>query len=268
MMNGIAIILVAWALNGPSSSRTRPASSTSTSGRTLPEQRDGSRTSGTSSASASDVPLNLLLPIGHRLLGARVVLAQADPSGVRGARRGLVAGLGPRGRDLRSASVQIKMFLISGALAGLGGDAADPGSTNNYFPLNYEAELGFTGIAVAFLGQNNPFGILAAAIMWAVLARGEDAILIETTCPVEIDHHPAGDLDPDGRGRVPGRASGASRVAGSRLAAVQARTSRTRTRRPPDVHQPRQRVRDRVRVLHDHLPHRPGRSVQRDVRAS
>ena len=57
---------------------------------------------------------------------------------------------------------------------------------NNYLPLNYEAGLGFTGIAVAFLGQNNPFGIIAAAIMWAVLARGQDAILIETTVPVEI----------------------------------------------------------------------------------
>ena len=59
-------------------------------------------------------------------------------------------------------------------------------ATNNYFPQNYEAELGFTGIAVAFLGQNNPFGIIAAAILWAVLSRGEDAIQIETTVPREI----------------------------------------------------------------------------------
>jgi simple sugar transport system permease protein len=59
-------------------------------------------------------------------------------------------------------------------------------ATNNYLPLNYEAQLGFTGIAVAFLGQNNPYGIVAAAMVWAVLSRGEDAILIETNVPREI----------------------------------------------------------------------------------
>ena len=47
---------------------------------------------------------------------------------------------------------------------------------------NYEAQLGFTGIAVAFLGQNNPIGIVFAAIMWGVLTRGETAVQLHTTC--------------------------------------------------------------------------------------
>jgi simple sugar transport system permease protein len=54
-------------------------------------------------------------------------------------------------------STQIRLFLISGALAGLIGMQqilADRG----YLPLNYVVGLGFTGIAVAFLGQNNPIG--------------------------------------------------------------------------------------------------------------
>ncbi len=90
-----------------------------------------------------------------------------------------------RAGGISIGAVQIKVFLISGALAGLVGMQQILG-LNGYLPLNYEAQLGFTGIAVAFLGQNNPFGMVAAAIMWAVLSRGEDAILIETDVPREI----------------------------------------------------------------------------------
>ena len=82
-------------------------------------------------------------------------------------------------------SIQVKVFLISGALAGLVGMQQILG-LNGYLPLDYEAQLGFTGIAVAFLGQNNPFGIIAAAILWAVMSRGEEAILIDTNVPREI----------------------------------------------------------------------------------
>ena len=46
--------------------------------------------------------------------------------------------------------------------------------------------IGFTGIAVAFLGQNNPIGIVFAAILWGVLARGETALQIETEVPREF----------------------------------------------------------------------------------
>ena len=51
---------------------------------------------------------------------------------------------------------------------------------------NYEAQLGFTGIAVAFLGQNNPIGIVFAAMLWALLSRGETALQIETDVPREF----------------------------------------------------------------------------------
>ena len=112
-------------------------------------------------------------------------------------------------------------------------------SANNYFPQNYEAQLGFTGIAVAFLGQNNPFGILAAAVMWAVLARGQDAIQIETNVPREmiiilqailiLSVVVAYPDRPAAHRAAPAPAGGAART----------RTSRTRTWRPPDAHQPR-----------------------------
>ena len=51
---------------------------------------------------------------------------------------------------------------------------------------NYEAQLGFTGIAVAFLGQNNPVGIVFAAVFWGVLSRGETALQIDTDVPREF----------------------------------------------------------------------------------
>jgi len=81
--------------------------------------------------------------------------------------------------------VQIKLFVLSGALAGLVGMQQLLGD-KNFLPVGYEAVLGFTGIAVAFLGQNNPIGIIFAAILWGVLARGETAVQIETDLPREF----------------------------------------------------------------------------------
>jgi simple sugar transport system permease protein len=82
-------------------------------------------------------------------------------------------------------STQIRLFLISGALAGLIGMQqilADHG----YLPLNYVVGLGFLGIGVAFLGQNNPIGIVFAAILWGTLSRGEVALQISSQVPREF----------------------------------------------------------------------------------
>ena len=82
-------------------------------------------------------------------------------------------------------STQIRLFLISGALAGLIGMQqilADRG----YLPLNYVPLLGFLGIGVAFLGQNNPIGIVFAAILWGILSRGEVALQISSQVPREF----------------------------------------------------------------------------------
>ena len=79
-------------------------------------------------------------------------------------------------------ATQLRLFLISGALAGLVGMQqilADRG----HLPQNYVVALGFTGIAVAFLGQNNPIGIIFAAILWGVLSRGEVALQIQSEVP-------------------------------------------------------------------------------------
>jgi general nucleoside transport system permease protein len=80
---------------------------------------------------------------------------------------------------------QIKIFLISGALAGLVGLNHILGDTG-YLGSNYETGLGFTGIAVAFLGRNHPAGIPLAAILFGMLLRGQDGLAILTELPIEI----------------------------------------------------------------------------------
>jgi simple sugar transport system permease protein len=90
-----------------------------------------------------------------------------------------------RAGGISIGSVQLRLFLISGALAGLVG-MQQILADNGYLGQNYVAQLGFTGIAVAFLGQNNPIGIIFAAILWGMLSRGEVALQIETHVPREF----------------------------------------------------------------------------------
>jgi simple sugar transport system permease protein len=77
------------------------------------------------------------------------------------------------------------MFLISGALAGFVGLNHLLGDAG-FLGVNYETTLGFTGIAVAFLGRNHPAGIVLAAILFGILFRGEDGIAVATDLPREI----------------------------------------------------------------------------------
>jgi ABC-type uncharacterized transport system permease subunit len=81
--------------------------------------------------------------------------------------------------------IQITMFLISGALAGFVG-LNDLLANRGYLGSNYQTSLGFDGIAVAFLGRNNPFGIVLAAILIGLLNRGQDGVALLTDLPQEI----------------------------------------------------------------------------------
>jgi simple sugar transport system permease protein len=90
-----------------------------------------------------------------------------------------------RAGGISIGGTQLRLFLISGALAGMVGMQqliADKG----YLGAAYVTYLGFTGIAVAFLGQNNPIGIIFAAILWGILSRGEVALQIGSEVPREF----------------------------------------------------------------------------------
>lgn len=59
-------------------------------------------------------------------------------------------------------------MLISGGMAGLIGMPQLLGEAYSY-SLNFQAGLGFTGIAIALLGRNNPVGIAFGALLWGFL---------------------------------------------------------------------------------------------------
>ncbi|RMG06098.1 MAG: ABC transporter permease, partial [Acidobacteria bacterium] len=61
---------------------------------------------------------------------------------------------------------------MAGALAGMVALGEILGDRHRYFH-DFSGEVGFLGIAVALLGRNHPFGVLLAALFFAVLIRGE-----------------------------------------------------------------------------------------------
>lgn len=184
MLNGIAVSLLAWALNFPLKIAERPG------GQNVDLRTD-------------QFPDNTLIgDIGHYfgvtpgahlswLLFLAIAAAIVVWFLIRRMRIGYDAravGSSPgsaRAGGISIGATQLKLFLISGSLAGLIGMQqilADKG----HLPGNYIVALGFTGIAVAFLGQNNPIGIIFAAILWGILSRGEVALQIQSEVPREF----------------------------------------------------------------------------------
>ncbi len=69
------------------------------------------------------------------------------------------------------AKVYILVMTIAGALAGLAGTGQVLGLLDRASP-GFSAGLGFDGIAVALLGRSNPWGVLAAAVLFGGLNAG------------------------------------------------------------------------------------------------
>jgi simple sugar transport system permease protein len=184
MMNGIAISLVAWAINFPLHFDDAPEGAfVDLRTNEFPEQ-----------GLIGDIGQYFGVIRGAHLswlLFLAIAAAIVVWFLIRRTRLGYEArAVGPSPGSARAGgvsigAVQLKLFLISGALAGLVGMQqilADRG----HLPQNYVVALGFTGIAVAFLGQNNPLGIIFAAILWGILARGEVALQIGSEVPREF----------------------------------------------------------------------------------
>lgn len=72
-------------------------------------------------------------------------------------------GINPR-------AVTIWVMALSGAVAGLAGVTEVLGYRYRFLD-NFSSGWGFTGIAVALLGRNNPFGILVAAVLFGLLNK-------------------------------------------------------------------------------------------------
>jgi ABC-type uncharacterized transport system permease subunit len=63
----------------------------------------------------------------------------------------------------------ITSMLLSGAVAGLIGMPELLEGRGHNYSLNFPSGIGFTGIAIALLGRNNPLGMGLAALLWGYL---------------------------------------------------------------------------------------------------
>ena len=72
----------------------------------------------------------------------------------------------------------ITSMLISGAMAGLVGMPTLLNESYDY-GTDFPVGIGFTGIAVALLGRNNPVGVAVGAVLWAFLERASNGLEFE-----------------------------------------------------------------------------------------
>ena len=184
MLNAIAISLMGWALNGPLHYNDAPEGAFVDLRSNVFPKNGLVGDLGSAFGVTPGAHLSWLLFLA--IAAAIVVwfLIRRTRLGYEARAMGSSPG-SARAGGVSIGSTQIRLFLISGALAGLIGMQqilADRG----YLPLNYVAFLGFTGIGVAFLGQNNPIGIIFAAILWGILSRGEVALQISSQVPREF----------------------------------------------------------------------------------
>ncbi len=74
---------------------------------------------------------------------------------------------------------------LAGGLAGLAG-ANELLALNHYFAAAFSPGYGFDAIALALLGKSNPFGVLAAAILFGALRNGATRMQSIAGVPVDI----------------------------------------------------------------------------------
>jgi general nucleoside transport system permease protein len=83
-------------------------------------------------------------------------------------------GANPSAAEYGGISTRKQIILamaVSGGLAGMVGINEVLGYRHRYYD-GFSDNYGFTGIAVALLGRNHPFGVLLAALLFAILQRG------------------------------------------------------------------------------------------------
>ena len=87
------------------------------------------------------------------------------------------------GIDVRRVTVWT--MALSGAVAGFAGVWEVMGYRHRFLD-NFSPGFGFTGIAVALLGRNQPYGVLFAALLFGALNKGALDIEILTNVPREL----------------------------------------------------------------------------------
>jgi ABC-type uncharacterized transport system permease subunit len=184
MMNGIAISLVAWLILHPLRSTDRQLVDLRTDIFPQDALMPGVGTSLNLETIPESVHLTWFILIALAACVAVWFLLFRTRLGYEVRAVGSSAGSAEAG-GVSLGATQIKIFLISGALAGFVGLNHILGD-KGYLGSNYETGLGFAGITVAFLGRNSPIGIPLAALLLGMLLRGQDGIAVTTDLPTEI----------------------------------------------------------------------------------
>ena len=184
MMNGIALSLVAWALLNPLRSSEEGLVDLRTDifaeKALIPRMANAL---GLTEQIPGSVHLTWLFPLALVACAFVWVLLKRTRLGYDIRAVGSSAGSAEAG-GVSISRLQVKAFLISGALGGLVGMNSLLGD-RGYLAHNYEVGLGFAGITVAFLGRNHPVGIPLAAVLLGMLARGQDGIAVSFDLPTE-----------------------------------------------------------------------------------
>ncbi|MCC7319667.1 MAG: ABC transporter permease [Rubellimicrobium sp.] len=122
--------------------------------------------------------------IALAVLLAYAVWSRRTPAGFEG---GLV-GLNPRFARAVGISVPraiILAMVLSGLVAGIGGAAHGLGQLQR-FSDGFSAGYGFTGLAIALLARNNPWGLLAGSVLFGALASAGTTIQLFTAIPLDL----------------------------------------------------------------------------------
>jgi ABC-type uncharacterized transport system permease subunit len=179
MMNGIAISLVAWLLRNYL--RTEEEGLIDLRTDLFPEE---AQVPSLFDNLPGSVHLTWFFPLALVTCGIVWFLLYRTRLGYSTRAVGASAGSAEAG-GISIGGTQLKVFLISGAIAGLVGLNYILGD-RGFLASNYVQGLGFTGIGVAFLGRNHPVGIALAAILLGMLFRGQDGVSVTTDLPTEV----------------------------------------------------------------------------------
>ena len=97
-------------------------------------------------------------------------------------------GANPNAARYAGMSVQRNIVLamaLSGMLAGAAG-AVEVVDVTHRHELGFGSGYGFDSIAIALLGRNNPYGVVAAALLFGSLKSGATQMQVNTDLPVSI----------------------------------------------------------------------------------
>lgn len=86
---------------------------------------------------------------------------------------------------MRVFSKQIQIMLISSGLAGLAGTIEILGAQHRLRPL-FLQNYGYEALAVAILGQKNPFGVIISGLLFGVLKSGAGSMQRATNLPMSL----------------------------------------------------------------------------------